>query len=196
MVVSCAMPRHRIVLSIVTALLLIMFALHLAGTIRMDGYAIALLVLALLPWCVPFLPAAFRSIGEALNAANLKSFEIGGLKIEQLERKIEEHSQILDEQRRIIDDLVVYSMAFYIYDKLKYLHIGSHDPQGPYREYKYVKDEAFDHDLRYLRDHGYLNLFMISDLQPGENLVGKLQVTEMGRRFVEMKEARASTDRQ
>lgn len=43
-----------------------------------------------------------------------------------------------------------------------------------------MKHEAFDHDLPCLCDHGYPNLFMISDLQPGENLVGKIQGTANG----------------
>ena len=82
-------------------------------------------------------------------------------------------------------------MAFYIYDKLKYLCLGTNTKyRSAFGEYKYVQDGTFDHDLRYLRDHGYLELFQISQLVPGENLVGKLVVTEMRRRFVELKENR------
>jgi hypothetical protein len=62
--------------------------------------------------------------------------------------------------------------------------------KAAFGEGKYVQGETFDHDLRYLRDHGYLELFQISQLVPGENLVSKLVVTEVGRRFVELKEAR------
>lgn len=53
-----------------------------------------------------------------------------------------------------------------------------------------MKSDADDHDLRYLRDHGYLEMFYVRDLVPGENLVAKLKVTEMGKRFVELKEGR------
>ena len=176
---TIAMVKGRPVPILASALFLVLFVLHLAKVIAMDGYAIALLALAVLPWSFSVLGPSFASLGDALSKANLKSIQIGSLKIEQLERKVEQQTQILDEHRRIIDDLVVYSMAFYIYDKLKYLCLGAQDPSGPYKEFKYVKDDAFDHDLRYLRDHGYLGLFLIADLQPGENLVGKLQVTEM-----------------
>jgi hypothetical protein len=110
---------------------------------------------------------------------NIKSLAIWGVKVEQIEKK-------LDEQRRMLDDLIVYSMSFYIYDKLKNLHLG---PQ-----LTYVDDESFNHDLRYLRDHGYLHFFQISELVPGENLVGKLKVTPMGQRFVALKEARSAED--
>jgi hypothetical protein len=163
---------------------IVLFVLHARGTVKVDGYGIALLALAALPWSVPTFGRIADAIGQALASANIKSFQIAGFKIEQLEKKI-------DEQRRMLDDLILFSMAFHIYDKLKYFALGSLNPAGQFREYKYHKnDEAFDHDLRYLRDHGYLEHFLISDLNEGENLVGRLRVTEMGQRFVKLKEDR------
>src|SRR5215469_6077685 len=182
--------KARPVHALVSLFLLLLLMLHLGGVIKVDGYAIALLILAMLPWSFSTWNAIFDAIGESLTKANIKSFQIGSLKVEQLERKIEEHSKILDVQRDMLDDLIIYSMAFYIYDKLKYIHLGTIDPNGPYKEYKYVKSDADDHDLRYLRDHGYLEIFYVRDLVPGENLVAKLKVTEMGKRFVELKEGR------
>jgi hypothetical protein len=140
-------------------------------------------VLALLPWSISTFGKVADTIGQALVAANIKSFQIAGVKVEQLEKR-------LDEQRQMLDDLILYSMAFHIYDKLKFLALGSLEPKGFFGEYKYVKDEPFDHDLRYLRDHGYLEHFQLSELTPGENLVGKLKVTDMGQRFVKLKESR------
>jgi hypothetical protein len=134
---------------------------------------------------------ALTTLGDAFVKSSLKSVQIGNFKIEQLEKKVTEQAEQIDIQRKILDDLALYSMAFYIYDKLKYLCLGTlPESAGRYGEYKYHPDEAFDHDLHYLRDHGYLELFQIAQLQPGENLVGKLVPTEMGRRFVELKEAR------
>jgi hypothetical protein len=131
------------------------------------------------------------SLSDVFAKSNLKSLQIGNFKIEQLEKKVNEQAAQLESQRRMLDDLALYSMAFYIYDKLKYLCLGTEaEYRSAFGEYKYVQDETFDHDLRYLRDHGYLELFQISQLVPGDNLVGKLIVTEMGRRFVELKEAR------
>jgi hypothetical protein len=174
---------ERPVGTLVTIICIVLFFLHSRGTLKVDSYAIVLLVVAALPWSLPAFSTVVDAIGDALVKANIKSLQIGGVKVEQIEKK-------LDEQRRLLDDLILYSMAFYIYEKLKYLHLGSSDPQGPYREYKYVKDEPFDHDLRYLRDHGYVEHFQIGDLVPGENLIGRLKVTEMGRRFVNLKEGR------
>jgi hypothetical protein len=162
---------------------LCLFVLQESTTIKLDKYSIALLVLALLPWSLPAFRKVADTIGEALVAANIKSFEIAGIKVEQIEKR-------LDEQRQMLDDLILYSMAFHIYDKLKYLALGPLDPKGKLAEYKYVDDEASNHDLRYLRDHGYLEHFQLHDLRSGENLVGKLKVTEMGQRFVKLKEDR------
>ena len=91
----------------------------------------------------------------------------------------------------MLDDLALYSMAYYIYDKLKFFNFGTKDGHRErYGVYNYVRDEPTDHDLRYLRDHGYLEMFQLPDLSPGENLVGRLKVTEMGQRLVELKEGR------
>jgi hypothetical protein len=162
---------------------IILFILQARGTAKIDGYGIALLVLAAIPWSVETFGKITEAVGEALVKANIRSFQFWGIKIEQIEKK-------LDEQRLMLDDLILYSMAFHIYDKLMYLHLGSMNPSGPFREYKYVNDEPFIHDLRYLRDHGYLEHFQISELVPGENLVGRLKVTEMGQRFVNLKQSR------
>jgi hypothetical protein len=160
----------------------ILFVLHARG-MKMDGYGITLLALAVLPWSVQTFGKVADAVGQALVSANIKSFQIAGVKVEQLEKK-------LDQQRSMLDDLILYSMAFHIYDKLKHFALGSLNPVGPFREYKYQRNEAFDHDLRYLRDHGYLEHFQIGDLTQDENLVGRLKVTEMGQRFVKLKEDR------
>jgi len=187
-----AAVRAKPLLTVVTAFLLVLLLLDLKGAIAVDGWAILLFILAVIPWTLPSMISALQVFSDAFGRSSLKSVQIGNFKIEQLERKVSEQAQQIDEQRRILDDLAIYSMAFYIYDKLKYLSLGTREEyKSQYGEYKYVRDETFDHDLRYLRDHGYLELFQIRQLTPDENLVGKLKVTEMGRRFVELKEVRS-----
>jgi hypothetical protein len=166
-----------------SAICILLFVLHERAIIRMDGYGLSLLALAIAPWSIPTFGRLADAIGQALGNANLKSVQIFGLKVEQLERR-------LDDQRRELDNLILFSMAFHIYDKLKYLRLGEGNPNGPFGEYIYVKDEPFDHDLRFLRDHGYLEHFQISELAPGQNLVGRLHATEMGKDFVKLKESR------
>ena len=183
--------RGRPLLGIFTVVLILLLVLDLSGRVKVDGWAIILFLLAILPWTLSTIIAAFTAFSDAFAKSSLSSLQIGNFKIAQLEKTVTEQAQQIDAQRKILDDLALYSMAFYIYDKLKFLCLGTlPEFDGRYGEYKYHPDEAFDHDLRYLRDHGYLELFQIGSLQPGENLVGKLVPTEMGRRFVELKEAR------
>jgi hypothetical protein len=177
-----------ILVSLGLVALFIMHIIRWEG-IKVDGYAITLLVLAILPWSLPAFLFAFKSISDAFGQSNLRLIQIGMFKIEQLEKQVEIHRKELAEQRGILDNLIVYSMGYYIYDKLRYITLGTFpEYQHQFGEYKYVRDETFDHDLRYLRDHGYLEMFQLSDLQPGDNLVGKLRATEMGRQFVQLKE--------
>ena len=188
-----AQIRAKPVLAVVTVLLFVLLLLDLFEKTKVDGWVIALIFMAILPWSLPTLLGVVTELSDVFTKSNLRSIQIGDFKIEQLENKVNEQAAQLDQQRKILDDLALYSMAFYIYDKLKYLTLGTHtEYKSKYGEYRYVNDEAFNHDLRYLRDHGYLELFQIGQLVPGENLVGKLIVTEMGRRFVELKEARVT----
>jgi hypothetical protein len=107
----------RPVAFLVTIVCRSLFILHARGTLKVDAYAIVLLALAALPWSLPAFNTVVDAIGDALVKANIKSLQIGGIKAEQIEKK-------LDEQRRILDDLILYSMAFHIYDKLKHLYLG------------------------------------------------------------------------
>jgi hypothetical protein len=79
-----------------------------------------------------------------------------------------------------INTIVQYSLAFYLFDHLYHLY---HD-----NEYIYHKNENFAHDLRFLREHGYLEDFHIGPLQDGENLIGKARLTPLGKLLVELRE--------
>jgi hypothetical protein len=177
--------KERPIAALVTIFCIVLFVVHLHGIWKVDLYAIILLALAAAPWSLPELNTVADAMRQFLQSANLSSVQVAGIKVEsrvdQLEKKVDEH-------RRILDDLTVDLIAFYIYDKLKHLHLGALNPNGPYREFKYYDEEGFNHDLRYLRDHGYLEWFDFKDLVPEENLVGRVKVTRMGQRFVDLKE--------
>lgn len=177
----------RLLVIIFTMAFLILFILDLNGKIKVDGWAIVLLILALFPWIFPSLIIAIRSLSVVFADSSIRSLQLGSLKIEMLEKKVSEQSEKIYEQQKLIDDLVMYTMAWYILDKLKYICLGTIDKyRSEYGEYKYTGDEPTNHDLRFLRDHGYLEMFQLNDLKYGDNLVGRLRATEMGRRFVEL----------
>ena len=88
----------------------------------------------------------------------------------------------LRRQSRIIESLVVYSMSWYLFGLLVELKRRNTTRQ----EYLYRKSS--EHDIRYLRDHGYLEHFSISELREGENLIGKVQLTLIGNYLVDLRQ--------
>src|SRR5215471_9027223 len=76
--------------TVVTVVCIILFLLHARGTLKVDSYAILLLALAVLPWSLPAFHTVVDAIGEALVKANIKSLQIGGVKVEQIEKKLDE----------------------------------------------------------------------------------------------------------
>lgn len=167
---------------IITFAFLALFILDVTKTISVDSIGIILLIVAVCPWILPKLSSSLDYISEKLGNTNIKSIAFGNIfRIEQLEHKVATQEKRLDEQRRMIDDLVLYSMSWYLYDILKDLYFKNKAQSG---EWVYHKDS--EHNLRYLRDHGYLQHFNIRPLQDGDNLVGKVKLTEMGERFVEL----------
>lgn len=93
-------------------------------------------------------------------------------KHDDLERNIQER----------LNEVLVYSMSWYIYDKLKRLRDGN-------QEYIYDDSEHVRRDLQFLQDHGFVNLKpLLSDLKKGDNLIGYITLTHCGRRFVELRE--------
>ena len=88
-------------------------------------------------------------------------------------------SEASDTQAKI-NTIVKYSLAFYLFDELSHLY---HD-----HEYLYHKNANFERDLRFLRDHGYLEHFGIGALQDGENLIGKVRLTPLGKLLVELRD--------
>jgi hypothetical protein len=72
-------------------------------------------------------------------------------------------------------------MSSYLFDILSHLYHG--------REYLFHNDKPMQRSLRYLRDHGYLEHFNISDLAEGTNLAGRLSLTPVGNFLVEVREA-------
>lgn len=87
-------------------------------------------------------------------------------------------------QQNVINQLVVFSMGFYIFRHLK----GIYHAQRNNEEYLYRKNGNFERELRYLRDVGYIESVHIGGLGDGENLVDKIKLTPAGNFYVEIRE--------
>jgi hypothetical protein len=154
---------------------------------------VALLVLAAFPW----LAAAIESIdlpgGGSLRMRQINEriqrqdelLNVQGEKVEQHNQKVQSQDKQLHMQQQILNKLVVYSLSWYLFKMLATFYHLERSEAG---EYLFRDDDRMRQDLRFLRDHGYLEHFTIAELRDGENLVGKIRLTPVGNYLVELRE--------
>lgn len=83
---------------------------------------------------------------------------------------------------------VKYSMAEYIFEHLQKVHHGQNKDKGWSAEYLYRAQ--FESQIRFLRDHGYIEFIEIKHLHDGKtNLVDTLVLTPVGRFLVPLRES-------
>src|SRR2546423_8665637 len=132
-----------------------------------------------------------RMVGRqlALQIAALdKSAEVSELnqRVDAQQQRINEQDEHLEKQRRIIDELVKYSMAGYIYAHLRGIYFGQRDHNPP--DYKFRKNPAMEHDIRFLRDHGYIEFLEIGGLADETDLVKLVKLTPVGEFYIRLRE--------
>ncbi len=151
--------------------------LALVLDIDVNAGIVALVVLAALPW--------LASVVESVELPGLGSLRLREVqdKVQRQQEQLGAQERKLNDQQKIITQLVLYSMSWYLFDLLANLYHRARTGE----EYLY-RSGAMDRDLRFLRDHGYLVHFTITDLRDGENLVGKVQLTPVGNFLVELRE--------
>jgi hypothetical protein len=154
---------------------------------------VALVVLAAFPW----LAAAIESIdlpgGGSLRMRQINErirqqdelLNVQGEKVEQQNEKVQSQDKQLHMQQQILNKLVVYSLSWYLFKMLATFYHLERSEAG---EYLFRDDDRMRYDLRFLRDHGYLEHFTIAELRDGENLVGKIRLTPVGNYLVELRE--------
>jgi hypothetical protein len=113
-------------------------------------------------------------------------------RVDDQQRTISKQEQTLTKQQDVINQLVAYSMASYIFDHLQYVYHGQRKDSGWSNEYWFRKNAPFEHDLRFLRDHGFIEFLEIGSLLDGENLVNRLTLTPVGNFYVELREGAKS----
>lgn len=133
---------------------------------------VALVALAILPW-----------VSSVIEAVDLPGG--GSVRFREVERRVERQEEKLRAQQEVIAQLVVFSVSWYIFDLLsKLYHRNREGGEYLFRE----NDDAMMRDLRFLRDHGYLEHFQIADLRDKQDLVGTLKLTPVGNFLVELRE--------
>ena len=86
----------------------------------------------------------------------------------------------------MINKLLIYSaMTYFEFEILARIYHASRNGG----EYIFKKNENFERQLRFLRDHGCIDPHtQIRNLRDGENLIGIVQLTDAGKSFVELRE--------
>jgi hypothetical protein len=113
-------------------------------------------------------------------------------RVDDQQRKISKQEEKLSKQQDVINQLVAYSMASYIFKHLQHVYHGQRRDSDWPSEYLFRKNLPFEHDLRFLRDHGYIEFLEIGSLPDGENLINRLILTPVGNFYVELREGAKS----
>ena len=102
-------------------------------------------------------------------------------KIQEQKIALESQKEILDKQQEIVNRLVVYSMAFFYYNRLQ----GLYDALSNHTDYIFHTGDA--KDLEYLRDNGYIEIIGIGQLRDGQDISGKVKLTPIGEYYVKLR---------
>ena len=107
-------PVSQIVYLLVAVILLTMFVMHVTGRIKIDAVGLALLLFNFAPLDWPDFYAVRSRVHSRFADGQSKVRSDRSLKIEFLEQKVKEQELKLERQRQLLDDLVLYPMAWYI----------------------------------------------------------------------------------
>jgi hypothetical protein len=142
--------------------------------LKIDAITTALAVIAIVPWLSSVIERAVFPGG----------WEVTFRKVQEQEDRLNAQGRIIAEQQKIINDLVIFSMAWYLFDLLK----GIYYAQKTGAQYLFRKNDQFMNNLRYLRDNGYIGIEGIRTLQDGQNLAHLVRLTPIGSYYVELRE--------
>lgn len=102
-------------------------------------------------------------------------------RLQSQQSAIESQKQLLEKQQEIINKLVVYSMAFFYFERLK----GLNDALSNGTEYIFHKGDS--KDLEYLRDNGYIEILGIRQLDDGQDISKIVKLTAIGKYYVQLR---------
>lgn len=167
----------RVVITVVATVLL---AAHLCWpSLSIDYITAVFVVIATLPWLPAILQSAKFPGGWEVTFREIED------KVQDQQAELETQRRILDKQQEIINQLVVFSMAFFLFERLRGLHYARRNGN----EYIFHKTDDFIKDLRYLRDHGYIEILGIGQLHDGQDIAQVVKLTPIGEFYVHLREA-------
>jgi len=166
----------RIVITVGATALLIA---HLVWPrLGIDYISAVLIIVASLPWLPAILQSAKFPGGWELTFREMEN------KVQDQQTELDEQRRILDKQQEIINQLVVFSMAFFLFERLKGLYYARKNNS----EYLFHQTDDFIKDLRYLRDNGYIEILGIGQLHDQQDIAHVVKLTPIGEYYVHLRE--------
>jgi hypothetical protein len=180
---TAAMNQSTIIKIAISSIAAALIIAHIGWPdLKIDSITIGLVVVAVLPWLASVIERATFPGGWELVFREVKQT------VEQQQEQLEDQARAIAEQQKIINDLVVFSMAWFLFGHLKSIYYA----QKTGGEYIFHKNDDFVDDLLYLRDNGYIEIHGIRQLDHGVNLAEKVKLTPIGSYYVELREQRES----
>jgi len=181
--VGAGIPSHEIIINYIEVLV--------------TWYTVLLALLVIFRSDVSILLKALSSKIEMIKKATLNGnvieFDKLAQKVNAQEEKIIDQKEALDRQEEIIRELVGFSMASHIYEHMRNFYYKSRD-KSEYQEYLYKKNEEFERDMFYLRDHGFIesihenDYLSVKNLKNNCNLLSEIKLTPVGVYYLELRE--------
>jgi len=170
----------------ITLAAVIMLVSHIFWpNLSIDYVSTVLIVIAALPWLPAILQSAKLPGGWEFTFREMeKKVDNHDHKIESQKRGLQSQQRVLNEQQKIINQLVVFSMSFHHYNRLKSLYLAKKNGT----EYIFNKSGGTINELLYLRDHGFIGLWGIRGFADGTDISQQLEITPVGGFYVETRE--------
>lgn len=103
--------------------------------------------------------------------------------LKDVQTNINETADTVQQQREIIDKLVLFSMSGFIFGHLE--HILSAQKTG--RPYKVDDIDKVRGELKFLKDHGYIWDFNPNHITRGRNIAEVIRLTDIAQWFVPLR---------
>jgi Na+/alanine symporter len=181
-----SLANARIIITLAAAVLLVAHLLW--PKLAIDYISAVLIVIASLPWLPAILQSAKFPGGWELTFREMEG------KVQNQQAELDKQRRLLEKQQEIVNQLVVFSMAFFLFERLRGLYYA----RKRNNEYLFHKTDDYIKDLRFLRDHGYIEIIGIGELHDGQDIARTVRLTPIGEYYVHLREeyeAKASTSR-
>lgn len=117
------------------------------------------------------------------------------LDLEHLNRRVEHQEQVLTaqqeklkRQQEIVNSLVTYSVGEHVFRHLQFIYHSQMKHPGSVQDYKFQKWGPMPQEIRFLVDHGYIELLNPDTIEDQQDLTKIVKLTPIGTYYVDLRE--------